>query len=131
MKQITIVTENRAGILAEVSEALANQNINIDTLDAESHNNLAIMILTVDRYDEALQILNQQLGLEALSEDAILVKLSDEPGALAKIAKRFKEADINIRSIRIVRRDGDQSLVAISTERTQDAMALVQDILVS
>lgn len=131
MKQITIVAENRPGLLAEITQALANENINIEDMDAESHENFAIMILQVDQYDLALQIINQQLGLKAVSEDVILVRLHDEPGALAQLSRRFGNANIDIRSIRIVQRGKDESLVAICTERTAEAMQLVKDILVA
>jgi len=131
VKQITIVAENRPGLLAEITQALANENINIEDMDAESHENFAIMILQVDQYDLALQIINQQLGLKAVSEDVILVRLHDEPGALAQLSRRFGNANIDIRSIRIVQRGKDESLVAICTERTAEAMQLVKDILVA
>ena len=131
MKQITIVAENRPGMLAEITQALAAENINIEDVDAESYENFAIMILQVDRYDLALKIINQELGLKAVSEDVILVRLRDEPGALAHLSRRFSDAGINIRSIRIVQRGKDESLVAICTERSEDAMQLVEDILVA
>lgn len=118
-------------MLAEITQALASENINIEDVDAESYENFAIMILQVDRYDLALKIINQELGLKAVSEDVILVRLRDEPGALAHLARRFSDAGINIRSIRIVQRGKDESLVAICTERSQDAMQLVEDILVA
>lgn len=131
MKQITLITENRSGVIAEISESLAKQNINIESLDAETFKNSAVIILTVDRYDEALHIINKMPDLKAITEDAIVVKIKDEPGALAQIAKRFKDVDINIRSIRIIRRNNDNSLAAICTERTDEAMKLVANILVS
>lgn len=131
MKQITLITENRSGVIAEISESLAKQHINIESLDAETFKNSAVIILTVDRYDEALHVINKMPDLKAITEDAIVVKIKDEPGALAYIAKRFKDADINIRSIRIIRRNDGNSLAAICTERTDEAMKLVADILVS
>ncbi|NIO09843.1 MAG: ACT domain-containing protein [Deltaproteobacteria bacterium] len=131
MKQITIVAENRVGLLAEITAALAARNVNIETLDAEGINDHGILILTVDKYDEALQVINTIPRIRAISEDAILIRLSDKPGALAEIAKRFKDSNINLRSIRILRRDADHSLVAISAERTKDALELVKDVLIS
>lgn len=131
MKQITIVAENRPGLLAEITQALANENINIEDVDAESHEKFAIMILQVDQYDLALQVIHQQLGLKAVSEDVILVRLRDKPGALAQLSRRFSDAGVDIRSIRIVQRGKDESIVAICTERTAEAMQLVKDILVA
>ena len=129
MKEIVIVTKNRAGLVADISEVLAARGINIETLDAEEVQDLAVVELTVDRYDVALQAL-RDAGFEAITEDAIVVRLPDEPGALAKVARRFKEANIDLRSVRILGRQQGSALVALATERTDEARALVKDHLV-
>ena len=130
MKQISIVVENRPGILAEVTEIMAKNGINIETIEAETIGGSGIVIMTVDKYDLALKKL-RDASFNAITEDSLLIKLKDEPGALAKIAKRFKDANINIRSFHIISRDGDNSIAAISTERTANAIELVKDVLVS
>jgi hypothetical protein len=130
MKQITIVTERSAGLLARISEVLAAHDINIETLDAETVLDHGVAILTVDRYDEALAAL-RDAGLPAVSEDAIVIRIADEPGALAKISRRFDEANIRLRSVRIMARSGGYGLVALSTERTERALELVKDVLIS
>ena len=130
MKQITIVAESDPGLLARVSEILAAREINIETLDAETVQDHGIVILTVDRYDEALVAL-RDAGVQALSEDAIIIRIADEPGALAKISLRFHEAEIRVRSVRIIRRREGYGLVALSTERTERALELVKDVLIS
>ena len=129
MKEIVIVTENRAGLVADISEALGSRGINIETLDAEEVHDLAVVELTVDRYDEALAAL-RDAGFDAISEDALVIRLPDEPGALARVAKRFKDAGIDLRSIRIIRRQQGSALVALATERTAQARALVKDCLI-
>jgi len=130
MKQITIISENRPGILAEITEAIAAAGVNLETIDVETIAGSAVAILTVDKYDDALRAL-ERTPFKAVSEDAIVVKLEDRPGELARITRRFKEAKINMRSVRFLRRDQNQALVAISTERTAEAMELVKDVMIS
>lgn len=129
MKQITIIAESRPGVVAELTEALAASDINIETLDAESIENAGVILLTVDKYDEALQVLSRFPDIKAISEDTILIKLDDKPGALARIARRFKDAQINMRSIRIVQKLPGEAVVAICAERTEDALRLVEDVI--
>ncbi len=129
MKEIVIVTQNRAGLLADIAEILARKNINIEMFDAEEVHDTAVIELTVDRYDEALQSL-RDAGFDAVTEDAFLIRLKDEPGALARVAKRFKDANIDLRSVRIVRRLEDCAIVAVATARTEEAKALVREYLV-
>lgn len=130
MKQITIIESDRPGLAADITEALAAADVNIESLTAEAIGNAMVAILTVDKYDEALRALTAG-GMQAFSEDVIVIQVEDRPGELARIMRRFKEANINLRSIRPIRRYGDKALVALGTERTQEAMELVKDVMVS
>jgi hypothetical protein len=130
MKQIIIVSEDRPGVGAAIAEAVAAAGVNIETFTAETLGGSAVTILTVDRYDDALRAL-ARAGFHAISENALVVQLDDRPGELARIMRRFKEADINVRSVRIVRRDGAKTIVAVGAERTEEAMELLKDVLVS
>lgn len=131
MKQLSVITENRLGIVTDISEALAAENINIESLDAQIAGNDMVIILRVDQYDKTLQIIHRFSDMKIVTEDAILVKLKDAPGALAKIARRFTDAGISLRGIRFINRDNNFALVAISTDRTQEALKLVADVLVA
>ena len=46
MKQLVIVTEDRPGIVADISTALADQNINIESIDAEATQLHGVFILS-------------------------------------------------------------------------------------
>lgn len=129
MKQISVLTENRSGILAELSLALAARDVNIESIDGEGAEQTGVVTLTVDRYDEALLAL-QEAGFRAVSEDALIVRLKDEPGALARVAERFKTENMNIKSLRFLSRDDGYALVTLVTEDNERARALVADLVV-
>lgn len=131
MKQLSIITENRLGVVTQITEALAEAEINIETLDARLVDNFVVVVLTVDHYDLAMQVIHQISKMNIVTEDAILIKLINEPGALAKIVRRFTDAGVGLRSIRFIQRDAKYGLVAISAERTETALNLVSDVLVS
>lgn len=130
MKQITIITGDRPGLISEISETLATAGVNIEDLAAEGVGGTMVAILLVDRYDVALQVL-AAAGYKAVTEDAVVIQLDDKPGELARITRRFKDANINLRSVRTIRRWNGQCFVALATERTDEAKELVKDILVS
>ena len=128
MKEITIITEDRAGLLADVTEALAEADINIESFDCEQIGNTAVINLAVDNHDEALKAL-AQTEFKAIAQDTILVKLEDQPGALAKMAHNFEQAGINLHSARLIRRQEGIGIVAISCKETDQARELVKDLL--
>lgn len=131
MKQLSIITKNSLGIVTKICETLAANNINIESMDAEIVGENIIVVLNVNHYDKALKVIHQLDDMHIVTEDAILVKLLNEPGALAKIARRFTDAGIALRSIRFINRDTKFALVAISTDRTDKALKLVADVIVS
>jgi len=131
MRQIVVLTENHPGILADLSACLAEREINIEELSGDGSGAGGVVRLTVDRYDAALVAL-RDAGFQAVSEDALVLRLADEPGALARVAARFKQEDLNVRSMRILRRDAGFTLVALVTDDAERAARIAgADVVLS
>lgn len=127
MKQITLVVPpDRAGTLADITQALATAQVQILELDATDDHLHAVVRLVAEPYDAALRALTAA-GFRAVSESVILIRLRDEAGALAKVAARFKEAKLNVRTMTILRRDGGFATVAVGTDDNAQAAALLAD----
>ena len=131
MKQLTVITSNRPGELADITGALAEKNINIENIEADGHGRRGVVVLTVglDAYDEALRTLRANASFQVVTEDALVVRVEDRPGALAEIATRFKDASVNLRSMHIIHRDNGFSLASIVADNRVQAESLVEDIL--
>jgi hypothetical protein len=130
MKEIIIVSDDRPGMVAEIAEALAAVNVNIESLDVETIGGSKVAVLTVDRYDDALRGL-ARTRFQAISEDALVLQLADKPGELARITRRLKDAQIDVRSVRIIRRESGTGIIAVATDRNNDARKLLGDVMVS
>jgi hypothetical protein len=130
MKQITIITPpDRPGTLADIAELLGARGVNILDIDATDDHAHGVILLQAEPYDEALRALAEG-GFHAVSEDALVVRIQDEPGALARVATRFREPHINITAMRFLRRDGGWATVALSTDDNARARAVLADCLV-
>src|SRR5690349_22739504 len=114
MKQLTVLVPNQPGQLATITEVLANAGVNIEDFDVESNGADGLISLTVDRYDDALRAL-RDVGLKAVTQDTLLIRLEDKPGALAAIAARLKNEGLDVRSMHIVRRHGNVSIASLVT----------------
>ena len=128
MKQITIVTKEYDGLTADIAAVLGDHGINIESLDAEAIEGMGVVTLTVNHYNRALHAL-KNAGWHAVTEDAFVLRVKDKPGALARVAKRFKDAGIHVRSIRIIQHEGEWGMVGVSAEPIDEARALVKDKL--
>ena len=112
MKEILIPVKNAPGTLADVSQTLARAEVNIESLAAEVLGESGIIVLRVDRYDAAVRALSEA-GFRVVTEDALVLDLENRPGSLADVARRLTEARIGIRSLRILERCGQRSLVTL------------------
>ena len=128
MKQITIVAKEYDGLTADIAAVLGEHGINIESLDAEALEGMGVVTLTVNHYNRALHALNDA-GWDAVTEDAFVLRVRDKPGALARVAKRFKDAGVHVRSIRIIQNEGGWGMVAVSAEPVEKARKLVKDNL--
>ena len=129
MKLLHVLAPNQPGVLARIAEALAAAGVNIEDFDVESHDAEGIISLSVDKYDEALHVL-RDLGYRAITQDTLLIRLEDKPGALAKIAVRLKDAGLDLRSMHIVRRAGEFSIVSLVASDNAAAAGILRDVLI-
>jgi hypothetical protein len=129
MKLLTVLVPNQPGQLAKISEALAAKGVNIEDFDVESHGADGLISLTVDRYDAALRALRDS-GYKAVTQDTLLIRLEDKPGALAGIAMRLKDAGVDLRSMHIVRRTENVSIASLVADNNQRAAEVLKDVLI-
>ncbi len=124
LDRIIIMVKNEVGVIADITRALADADINILTINTEDSGETGVVILTTEDNDRALDVLTVA-GFKAVIDDALVVRLRDEPGALAKVAERFERMGVNIQSLHILDRYAGHTTVAISADDRAKAEALV------
>ena len=125
VERIIVMAKNEVGVLAEITAAMAEADVNILTVNTESTGETGIVILTTEDNDRALDTLTTA-GFKAIIDDALVIRLRDEPGALAKVAERFKNSGVNIQSLHILDRHAGYTTVALSADDRAKAETLVE-----
>ena len=64
-------------------------------------------------------------SIEQVSDDARVLRLADEPGALANVAGSLKDAGVNIESMHILSRQAGYAMVALKTDNRAEAVAAI------
>ncbi len=129
MKYIMIINKDRKGLVAEISELLGQNEINIDSINARSEGGVAeIRLFTSDNF-KSLSILNES-GLKAVSDENILVRIDDKPGSLGRISRTLSENNIDIRGISMIEQNEGKNIVAIVTDKDAKARKILNNILV-
>lgn len=130
MKQLTVLVPNELGIAARLTSCLAEHGVNIEEIDIEGVEGRGLVTLTVDRYDEALRALSEQ-GFRVITQDTLLIRLEDKPGALAAIAARLRDAALDLRSMHILRRDDTGTIASLVSSDNPKAKEILRDVLMT
>jgi hypothetical protein len=129
MKELIVFAPNRPGQLASITGALAAAGVNVEAFDVEAFGEEGLASLTVDDCDGALRAL-RDAGFHAVTQETILVRIEDKPGALAAVAARLRDAGLDIRSMHIIRRDGSTSIASLVADDQSRAAGVLSDLVI-
>lgn len=96
VEQLSIFLENRPGRLGRLCEALAEEGVNIEAIMVPSGTDYGIVHLIVDRHGDALRALEER-RYRTYTSRVLDMGLRNEPGALADVADRLAEAEVDIK----------------------------------
>ncbi|MFA5411850.1 MAG: ACT domain-containing protein [Candidatus Micrarchaeia archaeon] len=129
MKDICVVTEDRMGLLADISYILGQARVNIDSIAVSSVGGKAVFSIMVRDQEKAKNVLESN-GFSVSSGNVVFVKLDDTPGSLASIAKMLSKNRINVENLNLVSKDGKSSIVGITVSRPRKAKKLLAGNLI-
>ena len=94
-KQLSVFLPNRPGILANLSNVLAEANVNIMAMSVHDTVDNAVVRLVLDNPTKGLLLLEQE-DMYIMEQDVVVLAVDNQPGILARIAQKLSRADINI-----------------------------------
>lgn len=95
IKQLTVFVQNRKGTLVSVTDALAENDVNLRALSIAETEDLGILRLIVNDEKTAEKVLEEK-GYLIKVIDVVGVKIGDQPGKLTAALKVLDKADINV-----------------------------------
>jgi len=98
VKELLAQTENKVGMLAEVSSVISAAGINIQAINAYGAGNTASFRLLVDNVDRAKETLEAK-GYKVSAQDVVTIELPNQIGVLKETAEKLKVAGIDLEYI--------------------------------
>lgn len=131
MKVLTIIQPASTGLLTRVTSLLEQHQIDVRDIDGKLAGNQAVISLTLraDASRRAFYLLTDA-GYKVIAARYLLVRIEDRPGELARLSRTLNNEDIDIRSIHIVSKEGDISIVALQTDEPERARELLAERVV-
>ncbi|HEV3152767.1 MAG TPA: ACT domain-containing protein [Candidatus Baltobacteraceae bacterium] len=114
MQRITVVAPNRTGVLAEVTDVLARKGISISSISADTLGSEGLIHIDLEDADPAVAALTAA-GHQTVTEDVLLARIADKPGAVAELSRRLLDARLDIRALNMVQRQEGWAVIAVST----------------
>ena len=129
MMEISMELADEPGSLARIAEALAEANINIETMCAigKVAPNVALVTEQIPQTSAVLD----RLGVNYTVTELIKMVMPDQPGVLASFSRRIADAGLNLNSIYILSKyQGDTELVfsVDDTEKARQVLNLHESV---
>ena len=130
MKSITVLADDRVGLLADISYLLGKAKINIESISVDVVAKKAVISLTLKDADKAKVVL-ENAGFKVSESNSIVVKLVDKPGELSRITAILAEDGINMENAHIVSRDGSNTFLSIIVYKPMKALKVLDEFLLN
>ncbi len=95
VKWVGVFAENKLGLLARVTQVLAEAGINIRCVTIATTERFGVIKFLVDRCDAAHQKL-KQAGFTVSLTEVLAIEVADQPGGLYAVARMLAENAINV-----------------------------------
>ena len=114
MKQFNVFVDDKIGELARVTEALAQNAINIRGLATDKVGSRpAIKVITDDEASTRKAL--AKAGLVFEESEVLVIDLIDRPGEIARLARKVAKAGANISSVFLIGKKDTPAAVALVT----------------
>ncbi len=95
IQQISVFLENRAGQLAEITNVLAQNNIDLRAIHIAETTDYGVLRLIADRAQDAANVLLNN-GFILSMTPVVAAAVPDRPGGLAQLLTVLAQADVDI-----------------------------------
>ncbi len=124
LKQLSCSMPDRAGLLFEVTDAIATAKINITSICAYGMDNTAYFMLITENNAKAKKAL-VHCGLMVKEDEVVAVDLPNKAGELQKIARKIADAGINIVYMYATAAAGKSSTCIFKTSDDKKAIKVI------
>lgn len=128
MKTITIIEDDRVGLLADISYILGKAKVNIESISVDVIATKALVRLLVKDAKQAKEILEMN-KFHVSEENATILKLPDQPGELSRITSLLAKEKVDIKNVHIISRNGKETILSIVTDKPKKTEVILKDIL--
>lgn len=123
--QLSVFLDNRAGVLAELTEYLGAKGINIRALSVAESRDFGVIRMIVPDPSRAADLLGAK-GYSIQKVEVLAVRVADEPGGLGKALRVLADEHLNVDYLyTFLDKLGDHAVVILRVDNLDFAKAVL------
>lgn len=127
IRQLSVFVENKPGRLAEITEVLANADVDIRAISVADTSDFGILRVIVNKPDEAVKALKEN-GMTVSLTNVIAVGIDDQPGSFAKSVRVLADVGLTIEYMyAFVSRDKGKAYIIIRADDSEKASSVLAE----
>lgn len=125
VKIVSVLAENRPGVLAKICGELARRRNNLLGIYAPEGDGAGVKVLAADAEGARWQL--SQLKYSCYLEEAISIELDNKPGAFAKACGKLAAAGVNVRyAFATAPPESKKAVIVVGVSDTDSAVAALR-----
>lgn len=125
VKQISVSLENVPGKLAEVSEYLGENGINMIAVSVVDASDVSAIRFVASDPEKAANVLRSH-GYSVKMTDVLAVEAPNHPGGLNAVLKPLKEVSINVNYLYTCLGRGEKTVLIVGVDHMEEAVQVLK-----
>lgn len=122
-KEIVVTTDNKVGLLAQISRMLADHGINIEGVAGYAEGKMARLMFVVDDTLRASEAIRKAGFKDTKESEVVVISLENRPGALKAVSAKLAAEKIDIRYMYgTTCQDGCPARIILATTENEKAV---------
>lgn len=126
MKSVTIVSDDRVGLLADISYILGKSNVNIEGLHVDVIGGRAVISMEVKDPKKAGDILVRN-GFKTTDPASIVIKVANN--SMEKITEMLEVEKVAIKELSMLSSDANEGIFALNVDKPRKATKMLTPFL--
>ena len=126
IQQISVFVENKPGRLAQITDFLGKNNVNLFALSIADTTDYGILRIIVEKPDEVAKLLKKN-GFTVSVTDVLAIRIENRPGGLADILNILAAENIGVEYVyAFLSREDKEAYVVMRIENGEKAASLLE-----
>ena len=127
MKPVTVVAQDRVGLMSEISYILGKSKININSLNVDVIGDKAIISMKVKDPKVTTTILEKN-GFNIINSESIVVRVP--PDEIDRIARQLNNENVVVEDMYVVSKDMQTGIFALNVDKPRKAVRLLNEFII-